>query len=66
MVLLVMQQPNMQLNKATSMYNFQDDVDSLKNELEFDRDSIDDLHRRVDRLRDKQNLIVSNFESLVD
>ena len=48
------------------MYNFQDDVDSLKNELEFDRDSIDDLHRRVDRLRDKQNLIVSNFESLVD
>ena len=61
-----MQQPNMQLNKATSMYNFQDDVDSLKNELEFDRDSIDDLHRRVDRLRDKQNLIVSNFESLVD
>jgi hypothetical protein len=66
MVLLVMQQPNMQLNKATSMYNFQDDVDSLKNELEFDRDSIDDLPRRVDRLRDKQNLIVSNFESLVD
>ena len=61
-----MQQPNMQLNKATSMYNFQDDVDSLKNELEFDRDSIDDLHRRVGRLRDKQNLIVSNFESLVD
>lgn len=61
-----MQQLNMQLNKATSMYNYEDDVNSLKNELEFDRDSIDDLHRRVDRLREKQNVIINSFESPVD
>jgi len=30
------------------MYNIQDTVDSLKNELEFDRDSIEDLHKRLD------------------
>lgn len=48
------------------MYNIQDTVDSLKNELEFDRDSIEDLHKRLDRLSKKQSLVINSFESLAD
>jgi hypothetical protein len=61
-----MQQLNMQSKKATSMYNIEDRLDLLRNDIEFDRDSIEDLHKRLDRLSKKQSLIISNFESLVD
>ena len=61
-----MQLLNMQLNKVISMYNIEDTVDSLKKELEFDRDSIKDLHERLDRLSKKQSLVINSFESLAD
>ena len=62
-----MQLLNMQLNKVISMYNYEDDVNLLKSELKFDRDSIDDLHKRLDnKLSKKQSLVINNFESLAD
>ena len=61
-----MQLLNMQLNKVISMYNIQDEVDLLKEELKFDRDSIKDLHERLDRLSKKQSLVINSFESLAD
>jgi hypothetical protein len=62
-----MQLLNMQLNKVISMYNYEDDLNSLKSELEFDKNSIDDLHKRLDnRLSKKQSLVINNFESLAD
>ena len=48
------------------MYNIQDEVDLLKKELKFDRDSIKDLHERLDRLSKKQSLVINSFESLAD
>lgn len=48
------------------MYNIQDEVDLLKEELKFDRDSIKDLHERLDRLSKKQSLVINSFESLAD
>jgi archaellum component FlaC len=62
---MVMQLLNMQLNKVISMYNIQDTVDSLKNELEFLEDSTEDLRKRLDRLSKKQSL-VNSFESPAD
>lgn len=47
------------------MYNIQDTVDSLKNELEFLEDSTEDLRKRLDRLSKKQSL-VNSFESPAD
>ena len=62
-----MQLLNMQLNKVISMYNYEDDVNLLKSELKFDRDSIDDLHKRLDnRLNKKQSLVINSSESLAD
>ena len=62
-----MQLLNMQLNKVISMYNYEDDVNLLKSELKFDRDSIDDLHKRLDnRLSKKQSLVINSSESLAD
>ena len=49
------------------MYNYEDDVNLLKIELKFDRDSIDDLHKRLDnRLSKKQSLVINSSESLAD
>ena len=62
-----MQLLNMQTNKVISMYNYEDDVNLLKSELKFDRDSIDDLHKRLDnRLSKKQSLVINSSESLAD
>ena len=62
-----MQLLNMQTNKVISMYNYEDDVNLLKSELEFDKNSIEDLHKRLDnRLSKKQSLVINNFESLAD
>ena len=62
-----MQLLNMQTNKVISMYNIEDDLNSLKSDLEFDRKSIDDLHKRLDnKLSKKQSLVINNFESLAD
>jgi predicted kinase len=62
-----MQLLNMQTNKVISMYNIEDDLNSLKSDLEFDRDSIDDLHKRLDnRLNKKQSLVINSSESLAD
>jgi hypothetical protein len=62
-----MQLLNMQTNKVISMYNYEDDLNSLKSDLEFDKNSIDDLHKRLDnRLSKKQSLVINNFESLAD
>ena len=62
-----MQLLNMQTNKVISMYNYEDDLNSLKSELKFDRDSIDDLHKRLDnRLSKKQSLVINSSESLTD
>jgi hypothetical protein len=62
-----MQQLNMQTNKVISMYNYEDDVNLLKSELEFDKNSIEDLHKRLDnRLSKKQSLVINSFESLAD
>jgi hypothetical protein len=62
-----MQLLNMQTNKVISMYNIEDDLNSLKSDLEFDRDSIEDLHRRLDnRLNKKQSLVINSSESLAD
>ena len=62
-----MQLLNMQTNKVISMYNIEDDLNLLKSELEFDKNSIDDLHKRLDnRLSKKQSLVINNFESLTD
>ena len=60
-----MQLLNMQTNKVISMYNIEDDLNLLKSELEFDKNSIYDLHKRLDnRLSKKQSLVINNFESL--
>ena len=49
------------------MYNIEDDLNSLKSDLEFDRKSIDDLHKRLDnRLNKKQSLVINSSESLAD
>ena len=57
----------MQTNKVISMYNIEDDLNSLKSDLEFDRKSIDDLHKRLDnRLNKKQSLVINSSESLAD
>ena len=57
----------MQTNKVISMYNIEDDLNSLKSDLEFDRDSIDDLHKRLDnRLNKKQSLVINSSGSLAD
>ena len=57
----------MQTNKVISMYNIEDDLNLLKSELEFDKNSIDDLHKRLDnKLSKKQSLVINNFESLAD
>jgi hypothetical protein len=62
-----MQLLNMQTNKVISMYNIEDDLNSLKSDLEFDRKSIDDLHKRLDnRLNKKQSLVINSSESLAD
>ena len=62
-----MQLLNMQTNKVISMYNIEDDLNLLKSELEFDKNSIDDLHKRLDnKLSKKQSLVINNFESLAD
>ena len=62
-----MQLLNMQTNKVISMYNYEDDLNSLKSDLEFDKNSIEDLHKRLDnRLSKKQSLVINNFESLAD
>ena len=62
-----MQLLNMQLNKVISMYNYEDDVNLLKSELEFDKNSIEDLHKRLDnKLSKKQSLVINSFESLAD
>ena len=62
-----MQLLNMQTNKVISMYNIEDDLNSLKSDLEFDRKSIDDLHKRLDnRLSKKQSLVINSSESLAD
>ena len=62
-----MQLLNMQTNKVISMYNIEDDLNSLKSDLEFDKNSIEDLHRRLDnRLNKKQSLVINNSESLAD
>ena len=62
-----MQQLNMQTNKVISMYNYEDDVNLLKSELEFDKNSIEDLHKRLDnKLSKKKSLVINSFESLAD
>ena len=62
-----MQLLNMQTNKVISMYNIEDDLNLLKSELEFDKNSIEDLHKRLDnRLSKKQSLVINSFESLTD
>ena len=62
-----MQLLNMQTNKVISMYNYEDDVNLLKSELEFDKNSIDDLHKRLDnKLSKKQSLVINSSESLTD
>ena len=62
-----MQLLNMQTNKVISMYNIEDDLNLLKSELEFDKNSIDDLHKRLDnRLNKKQSLVINSSESLAD
>ncbi len=62
-----MQLLNMQTNKVISMYNNEDDLNSLKSELEFDKNSIEDLHKRLDnRLSKKQSLVINSSESLAD
>jgi hypothetical protein len=62
-----MQLLNMQTNKVISMYNIEDDLNLLKSELEFDKNSIDDLHKRLDnRLSKKQSLVINSSESLTD
>jgi hypothetical protein len=62
-----MQLLNMQTNKVISMYNIEDDLNLLKSELEFDKNSIDDLHKRLDnRLSKKQSLVINSSESLAD
>lgn len=48
------------------MSNIEDSVNTLKSELEFDKDSIDDLHKRLDRLKAKQEKIINSFDSLVE
>lgn len=65
---MVMQLLNMQLNKVISMYNIQDTqdtVDSLKDELKFYKDSINDLHERLNNKLSKKHL-VNSFESPAD
>lgn len=62
-----MQLLTMQLNKVISMNNIQDTVAELKNEFEFYKDSIDDLHKRLDnRLSKNQSLVINSSESLAD
>lgn len=62
-----MQLLNMQTNKVISMYNIEDDLNLLKSELEFDKNSIEDLHKRLDnRLSKKQSLVINSSESLTD
>jgi hypothetical protein len=62
-----MQLLNIQLNKVISMYNYEDDLNSLKSDLEFDKNCIDDLHKRLDnRLSKKQSLVINSSESLAD
>jgi hypothetical protein len=62
-----MQLLNMQTNKVISMYNIEDDLNSLKSDLKFDKNSIEDLHRRLDnRLNKKQSLVINSSESLAD
>jgi hypothetical protein len=62
-----MQLLNMQTNKVISMYNIEDDLNLLKSELEFDKNSIDDLHKRLDnKLSKKQSLVINSSESLAD
>ena len=62
-----MQLLNMQTNKVISMYNYEDDLNSLKSDLEFDKNCIDDLHKRLDnRLSKKQSLVINSSESLAD
>ena len=57
----------MQTNKVISMYNIEDDLNSLKSDLEFDKNSIEDLHKRLDnRLNKKQSLVINSSESLAD
>ena len=57
----------MQTNKVISMYNIEDDLNLLKSELEFDKNSIDDLHKLLDnRLSKKQSLVINSSESLAD
>lgn len=49
------------------MYNYEDDLNSLKSDLEFDKNCIDDLHKRLDnRLNKKQSLVINSSESLAD
>ena len=49
------------------MYNYEDDLNSLKSDLEFDKNCIKDLHTRLNnRLNKKQSLVINNFESLTD
>ena len=61
-----MQLLNMQTNKVISMYNIEDDLNSLKSDLEFDRKSIDDLHKRLDNRLNKKSLVINSSESLAD
>ena len=61
-----MQLLNMQTNKVISMYNIEDDLNSLKSDLEFDRKSIDDLHKRLDNRLSKKSLVINSSESLAD
>lgn len=66
---MVMQLLNMQLNKVISMYNIQDTqdtVDSLKDELKFYKDSINDLHQRLNNKLSKKQSLVNSFESPAD
>jgi hypothetical protein len=63
---MVMQLLNMQLNKVISMYNIQDTVDSLKDELKFYKDSINDLHERLNNKLSKKQSLVNSFESPAD
>ena len=62
-----MQLLNMQTNKVISMYNYEDDLNSLKSDLEFDKNCIKDLHTRLNnRLNKKQSLVINSSESLAD
>lgn len=48
------------------MYNIQDTVDSLKDELKFYKDSINDLHERLNNKLSKKQSLVNSFESPAD